>query len=183
MKIWAYIHTLGAYTQRLYLLRSIPEPWWSCFLSQKTSLTDPKEMVYWPQPGRLLEGEPGKWHDLIYILKRDQCGHWVETRTTGVGAISDRLARKFLQLSGLEMLVAWMEALAVAVKEGRSCWIVSRFESEANRTCWQIKHGVGGKGEAVLILGSWSGGREQEGGVGFVEEAKGRWRGSAFNPS
>ena len=43
----------------------------------------------------------------------------VGTRTTGAGAISDRLARKFPQLSGLEMLVAWMEALAVAVKEGR----------------------------------------------------------------
>ena len=36
-----------------------------------------------------------------------------------MGAISDRLARKFPQLSGLEMLVAWMEALAVAVKDGR----------------------------------------------------------------
>lgn len=59
----------------------------------------------------------------------------VGTRTTGAGAISDRLARKFPQLSGLEMLVAWMEALAVAVKEGRSCWIVSRFEGEADRTC------------------------------------------------
>lgn len=54
---------------------------------------------------------------------------------------SDRLAGKFPQLSVLEMVVAWTEASAVAVKQGRTCRIVPRSEGEADRTC-QIEHGV-----------------------------------------
>ena len=102
-----------------------------------------------------LKGGPGKWRDLIYVLRRD-CVATGWRRGPQGWEPSDRLARKSPQLSGLEMLVAWMEASAVAVREGRTCWIVPRFEGEANRTC-QIEHGVWGQGEAVVILGSWSG--------------------------
>lgn len=181
MKIWAYVHTLGAYTQRLYLLRSIPGPWWSWFLGQKPH---PKEMVYWPQPGRLLEGGLGKWHDLIYILKRDRCD---QSRN------QDHRGGSHIRQTGQEVPTAvWpgdvggLDGGISSSSEGRKELLDSiqiwRWSRQNLLTDWTWSGRLrGSSGDTGLLI--W--GREQEGGVGLVEEVEGRrrWRGSVFNPS
>ena len=104
----------------------------------------------------------------------------VGTRTTGVGAISDRLARKFPgDVGGLDGGISSSSEGRKELLDSIQIWRWSRQNLLTDWT-WSGRQ-RGSSGDTGLLI--W--GREQEGGVGLVEEVEGRrrWRGSAFNPS
>ena len=176
MKIWACVHTLGASTQRLYTFSEVP-------LGPDEDPNRPRGDAVLTTAREALEGGSGKWHDLIYVLRRDWCGHWVETRTTGVGAI--RQAGREVPTAvcpgdggGLDGGISSSSEARKDLPDSAQIWRWSR--QDLSDWTWSVRP-RGGSGDTGLLI--W--GREQEGGVGLVEEAEGRrrWRGSAFNPS